>query len=350
MNHPSLLCRSVSSPTPLLVTLALLGIALPASADLTVRVGQKPAAKPTESAETPPPTGSGVGLAPRVTPLFASTRARQLGVRRRRTPPVLPPVGGGGAPRASARGAEDAEEEVEVNARLGRMVAPADAYRLPDARSQRLALIKQDTQVAIVSQWQGWYAIIMRDGSQAYVPQTHVEVLPYVVKTVAAPAPAAAPAIPPARSNPGITPTLSSRGAFGRGTLRSMRAAFAEPPNDFVRREIEEAFKYEGVPYVWGGNGFSGVDCSGFVRCTFLALGVSLPRRASEQAQVGTEIPLSELQPGDRLYFSGRRTHDHTGIYLGNGYFIHAGSSRRNVGVDHLSTPYYKRTLASARR
>jgi cell wall-associated NlpC family hydrolase len=56
------------------------------------------------------------------------------------------------------------------------------------------------------------------------------------------------------------------------------------------------------------------------------------------------------LQQGDRLYFSGRRTHDHTGIYLGNGYFIHAGRSRGNVGVDHLSTPYYKRTLASARR
>ncbi|HEU4753766.1 MAG TPA: C40 family peptidase, partial [Armatimonadota bacterium] len=113
---------------------------------------------------------------------------------------------------------------------------------------------------------------------------------------------------------------------------------------------IREAFRYQGTPYVYGGNDESGIDCSGLVKNCFAASGVSLPRRASEQAEIGQPVALDQLQPGDRLYFSVSKQYDHTGIYLGSGYFIHAGRGRGNVGVDHLSKPLYSRTLSAARR
>ncbi len=224
---------------------------------------------------------------------------------------------------------------VQVAARLGRMIAPAtDIYRLPDPRSQWVGKVKQGQQIAIVSQWQGWFAIVMGDGSQAYVPQTHVEVLPYEVKSVG-------PARPDAPT-PQPQPAAYER--------RSDAGAMLAVSNELSRRVLQEALSYRGTRYVYGGNSRAGVDCSGLVKNCFAANGMNLPRRASEQARIGQEVPLDQLQPGDRLYFSVRKEFDHTGLYLGDGQFIHAGSGRGNVGIDRLDRGLYARTLAAARR
>jgi len=263
---------------------------------------------------------------------------RQIGVVRRRVPPVLPSVDGDllvPLP-AETTAPAPAPAPLPVKARLGRIMASGtDVYRLPDPRSQWVGRVKQDEKVAIVSQWQGWFAIIMGDGSQAYVPQVHVEVLPFQVQTVlpqpqVVQPPAALP-VPPADATQGLLPP----------------DAVSSP---LARAIIEEAFRYQGTRYVWGGNSTSGIDCSGLVKNCFAAQGIQLPRRASEQARIGQEVPLTELQPGDRLYFSVKHRDDHTGIYLGNGYFIHAGRGRGNVGVDHLSQRLYQQNLTGARR
>jgi cell wall-associated NlpC family hydrolase len=119
----------------------------------------------------------------------------------------------------------------------------------------------------------------------------------------------------------------------------------------FAGAVLQAAYRYLGVPYVWGGNGRSGLDCSGLVKNCFAQNGVALPRRASEQARVGAAVRFSALQPGDRLYFAVKGSRiDHTGIYVGNGHFIHASMSRGEVGVDRLSRPLYARSLVAARR
>lgn len=295
-------------------------------------VKKKPAAKPKKPVAVVPRTAAPVsdrGL------LASRAMVQQIGVARRGGPPILPPVEGTSiVPDSVIAAPPPAPAQVTVNARLGRMIAyQTDVYKLPDPRSQWVGKVSQGQQVAIVSQWEGWYAIVMGNGTQAYVPQTSVEVLPYQVKTVSP----VAPTPPPA-------PTVTS----GQTLLGPGGGPESAPAH--IRALIQEAFKYEGTPYVYGGNGSSGIDCSGLVKNCFASLGVSLPRRASEQATVGTSAPLSELQPGDRLYFSVKRQFDHTGIYLGNGYFIHASASRKKVAVDHLSTPLYGTHLEAARR
>ncbi len=113
------------------------------------------------------------------------------------------------------------------------------------------------------------------------------------------------------------------------------------------------AMQYLGVRYRWGGNSpRTGMDCSGFVKFIYEQMGVSLPRTAREQARKGTPITrFEDLRPGDRLYFATKGGEiDHTGIYIGDGYFIHSARSRKGVAIDHLSHPTYRRSLVSARR
>ena len=110
------------------------------------------------------------------------------------------------------------------------------------------------------------------------------------------------------------------------------------------------ALRYLGVPYEWGGESFSGVDCSGFVQVVFRHNGIDLPRTADAQFEVGHRISMSRLQPGDLVFFQTyTEGASHVGIYLGDGRFVHASSSD-GVRVDSLSEDYYSSRYIGARR
>ena len=66
--------------------------------------------------------------------------------------------------------------------------------------------------------------------------------------------------------------------------------------------------------------------------------------------QVGAPVDYRDLQAGDRLYFSVKRDFDHTGMYIGDGYFIHSAHGAGGVVINHLSESLYSRSLSAARR
>lgn len=114
---------------------------------------------------------------------------------------------------------------------------------------------------------------------------------------------------------------------------------------------VQEAFRYLGTPYRYGGHLPYDMDCSLLVQTVFAARGLQLPRTAHAQYDFGKPVNHANLLPGDRLYFiskSGRI--NHTGIYIGNRRFIHASSRRGCVAVDKLSDPVYWPRFAGARR
>lgn len=105
------------------------------------------------------------------------------------------------------------------------------------------------------------------------------------------------------------------------------------------------ASRFLGVPYLWGGTSFKGVDCSGFSKNVMLQKGIYLPRDASQQALVGEEIDTTEdfeqLKKGDLLFFGrppGKVTH--VAIYLGNQRFIHSSGMVKYGSFDPDSPEY----------
>lgn len=167
----------------------------------------------------------------------------------------------------------------------------------------------------------GWVGVVMENGHIGYIQASRVALLPYNVTT-----------------NSVAQPASTSRS--GGNSAKASVARYG--------------LQYTGTPYKWGGNDLNrGIDCSGFVQQLFGKIGIDLPRTAAQQALVGKSITrVEDLLPGDRLYFWDRRRGKigHTGLYLGNGYFVHSSSNNRGVATDDLRNPKWRKILVAARR
>ncbi len=121
-----------------------------------------------------------------------------------------------------------------------------------------------------------------------------------------------------------------------------------------IQNLVNYAVSYEGVAYTRGGTSPErGFDCSGFVRYVFdRAEGVTLPHSAKALSQIGSRIKMTEMIPGDLVFFRTLRNRiSHVGIYLGNDHFIHASSTRTGiVMVSNLKDRYWTKRFTLARR
>ncbi|QNP76108.1 C40 family peptidase [Streptomyces roseirectus] len=153
-------------------------------------------------------------------------------------------------------------------------------------------------------------------------PATAMQAPPAVdTSAYAAPAPAT-PAAPAA-------PTASAGAPLPPQALAGTPTAKAEKAVAFARAQI-------GKPCVWGAKGPGSYDNAGLTQASWTAAGVPLPRTAAEQAQIGTAVDVTALQPGDLVFFFDGL--NHTGVYTGNGMMIHApgpGAFVREESIFH---------------
>ena len=98
---------------------------------------------------------------------------------------------------------------------------------------------------------------------------------------------------------------------------------------------VNFALQFEGNPYVYGGTSLTnGADCSGFVMSVFANFGYSLPRVAADQCAASTKKDISQLEPGD-LVFYGNGYVDHVALYIGDGKIIHASGAATGIKISN---------------
>lgn len=116
---------------------------------------------------------------------------------------------------------------------------------------------------------------------------------------------------------------------------------------------VDFAMQYLSYPYVYAGNGPSGFDCSGFTQFVLLnTLGINIGHASGGQYGSGAWVDAGDLLPGDEVFFANTYGEgvSHTGIYIGDGQFIHAENESTGVCISWLWNDYYSSHYCGANR
>lgn len=147
------------------------------------------------------------------------------------------------------------------------------------------------------------------------------------------------------------------RTPIGLGLLKKVDVALVTPQSEQTKRTgrdiVIEGEKFLHLPYLWGGMSSFGYDCSGFTYNMCKANGYIIPRDAVDQSQDGVPVKLSELEPGDLLFFAyeeGKGKIHHVGIYYGDGKMLHSPKTGKVIEIIELKDTFYEKELCAARR
>ena len=185
----------------------------------------------------------------------------------------------------------------------------------PATTYDKVASLSDGAVVTIVGIDSGWYKVTTSGGTTGYVSSDY------------------------------MVTCKDSAGSRGDGTAVAASSGLGQQVADYV-------LQFLGTPYVYGGNGPSCFDCSGFTSYVYRHFGYTLNRTASTQLSNGVSVSKSELQPGDLVFFkyNTSKAASHVGIYIGNGQFVHASTNTYTVKTDTLTSGHYANVYVGARR
>lgn len=158
----------------------------------------------------------------------------------------------------------------------------------------------------------------------------------------------------------------SFAGTVGACDAGTRGADSAAPPAGFslpagtlapVVTAIDYALAQVGKPYLYGGTGPTGYDCSGLVMMAYQAAGLVLPRTTYQQVHAGTAVPnAADLRPGDLIFTIGSETGasaanpGHVGLFLGSDLVLDAPSTGKNIELSRFSAGYWNEQAVAIRR
>ena len=192
----------------------------------------------------------------------------------------------------------------------------------PNAEAEVLAKLSKDDKVKRIGVGDGWSLVKTSGGTEGYVSSE------YLTETVPASVIAAQQAAQ-AASQPKSSPVVSNPGAVvGNADINTI---------------VEIAWSGLGVPYVGGGSSLSGFDCSGYTSWIYRQVGIDISRSSYSYLNVGMEVPMSDIRPGDIIAMDtnrgdGRTVISHVGIYVGGGQVLHASWNRQRIAPTDLGS------------
>ncbi|MBX3096342.1 MAG: C40 family peptidase [Fimbriimonadaceae bacterium] len=214
----------------------------------------------------------------------------------------------------------------------------------PNTSERRLGQVSRGRIANVIDRTNDWYKLQFSGGTIGWVHRDFIEEVAADVLARSADAQAL------------MTLTVAPRDA-ATGSPNAPQATLAPEPAPVLGQSAADALlatahAQMGIRYVWGGTSRSGFDCSGFTTYVFARHGVSLPRTALSQSNVGIVVSRDALMPGDLIFFktSRRARVTHVGISLGGDRFIHASSGGGQVRTDSLNSQYYSNAFVGARR
>jgi cell wall-associated NlpC family hydrolase len=150
-----------------------------------------------------------------------------------------------------------------------------------------------------------------------------------------------------------IVSLLSGCGSTPKQQPSSWTTSSNTQANQEMNDLVFYALSLADTPYIYGGNTpEEGFDCSGFVGYVFQhSLKLKLPRTSAEISKKGTFLLLTQLRPGDLVFYNTqKRAYSHVGIFVGEGKFVHAPKTGSHIRVERMETPYWKSRYNGSRR
>lgn len=210
--------------------------------------------------------------------------------------------------------------ETQADVTIGYGIVNTDGSTLnvrsgPSTDSEKVVALYNGTVVTITGIDDGWYKISTRNGTTGYVNSEY------------------------------MLTCKDSAGSRGDDIPTASYSGLGQQAVDY-------ALQYMGCPYVYGGNGPNSFDCSGFTSYVYRHFGYTLNRTASGQLSNGQAVSMSELQPGDLVFFryNTSKAASHVGIYIGGGQFVHASTNTYTVRIDSLTSGHYYNVFVGGRR
>jgi cell wall-associated NlpC family hydrolase len=244
------------------------------------------------------------------------------------------------------------QAELEARARAEAQAAAARRAAAQAAAARRAALAAQQAKAQAAAAATSTTTTTTTTATTTTATATTTATTTTTTTTTAAQATTAttppAPALPTTTTPAPVVPTPPSGIATQTPTVIPSEPPVPTallPPGHPEAAQI--ALSYLGVPYLWGGSTPTGFDCSGLVSYVYNQLGISLPHFAAAQWDFGVPVDVSQLQPGDLVFFDAL---DHVGIYLGNGLFVDAPHTGSFVRIDSLQEKWYAKKYVGARR
>ena len=148
-----------------------------------------------------------------------------------------------------------------------------------------------------------------------------------------------------------LVPALLLIGGCASAPAPSVQSDTAGVPASKASRAADVAVSMVGKPYRYGGSTPRGFDCSGLVNFSYAQVGIQVSRDTRTLRRQTSLVRASSLRRGDLVFFDQEgKKYSHVGLYLGEGYFVHAPSSGGKVRTDSLEAEYWSRHFVEGRR